>query len=145
MEHIKHPTDLVQMIIFDSKSYDISNFSVFKEEYKELGIDIIFVESKLTPETVALARNAKIVCVFVNDNVNAFVIDKLSRYGVRLITLRSAGFNNVDLEACASHGISVTRVPKYSPYSVAEHDIALMLSLNRKICIASSKTKTGMN
>lgn len=131
------------MVVFDAKSYDITHFNQYAEKYANLGVEIVFLESRITPETVSLARNAKIVCVFVNDSVNAFVVDKLSRYGVEMIACRSVGFNNIDLEACKVHSISVTRVPAYSPFAVAEHAIALIMSLNRKICIASSKTKTG--
>ncbi|KAJ3372586.1 hypothetical protein HDU91_002546 [Kappamyces sp. JEL0680] len=132
-----------KVVVFDCKSYDESHLTPLFDAYHAMDLEVVFVESKLTPETVSLARHAYIAMVFVNDNVNAFVVDKLSRYGCQMIALRCAGFNNVDIEACDAHGISVVRVPAYSPHAVAEHALALMMALNRKICIASAHTKAG--
>lgn len=84
------------------------------------------------PSTVHLAKDSDAVCVFVNDKEPKEVVQQLSEYGCKLIVLRCAGFNNVDLQECANKGIKVVRVPAYSPYSVAEHAMAMILTLNRK-------------
>ena len=92
---------------------------------------------------MGLATGSQAVCVFVNDQVNAAVIEKLHSLGVRLIALRCAGYNNVDLAAAKKHDITVVRVPAYSPYAVAEHTIALMLALNRKLHRAYNRVREG--
>ena len=92
---------------------------------------------------LGLAAGFEAVCVFVNDHVNAAVIARLRSLGVRLIALRCAGYNNVDLSAATKHGITVVRVPAYSPYAVAEHTIALMLALNRKLHRAYNRVREG--
>jgi D-lactate dehydrogenase len=97
----------------------------------------------LNEETVSLAAGFEAVCVFVNDQMNAAVIATLESLGVRLIALRCAGYNNVDLSAAKKHGITVVRVPAYSPYAVAEHTIALMLALNRKLHRAYNRVREG--
>ena len=94
-------------------------------------------------DQVPLAQGADAVCIFVNDSADAPTVGELARMGVRLIALRCAGFNNVDLKAAAEHGITVVRVPAYSPYAVAEHAVALMLSLNRKVHRAYWRTRDG--
>ena len=99
-----------------------------------------YLETKLNEDTVDLARGCDAVCVFVNDTVNAAVIDRLYEYGVRLIALRSAGYNNVDLRA-AFGKIHVVHVPAYSPYAVAEHAIALLLTSVRRIHKAYNRTR----
>jgi len=115
--------------VFDTKPYD--------REYlgKAVGtedLDLRFQEFRLEPATVSAAAGANAVCIFVNDNAHRPVLEQLSKLGVRMIALRCAGFNNVDLKAAKELGISVTRVPSYSPHAVAEHTIALILTLNRK-------------
>lgn len=105
--------------------------------------DLLFLEAALERNTAALSGEAEAVCAFVNDNLDAAVIEELARRGVRLIALRSAGFNNVDLKAAAGAGIAVARVPAYSPEAVAEHSVALMLSLNRKIHRAYARVREG--
>jgi len=97
----------------------------------------------LNEETVSLAAGFEAVCVFVNDKVNAAVIATLESLGVRLIALCCAGYNNVDLAAATKHGLTVVRVPAYSPYAVAEHTIALMLALNRKLHRAYNRVREG--
>ena len=92
---------------------------------------------------VALAQDTDVVCIFVNDTADAETIDRLAAMGVKLIALRCAGFNNVDLNAAARHRIPVVRVPAYSPYAVAEYAVALMLALNRKIHRAYWRTRDG--
>ncbi|MDE6082614.1 MAG: 2-hydroxyacid dehydrogenase, partial [Malacoplasma sp.] len=102
---------------------------------------INYFKVKLTSESADLAKGAKIVCVFVNDQVNKEVIDKLYNGGTRLIALRCAGFNNVDLVAAKDKGIKVVRVPAYSPHAIAEFALGMMIALNRKITIANNRTK----
>ena len=93
---------------------------------------INYFQEKLTRVTVHLAKGNDAVCVFVNDTIDSFVIDELIKMGIKLIALRSAGFNHVDLQT-ASNKIPIVRVPAYSPHAVAEHAMALLLTLNRKI------------
>ena len=102
---------------------------------------INYFKNKLTAETADLAKGATIVCVFVNDQVNKEVIEKLYNGGTRLIALRCAGFNNVDLAAAKNKGIKVVRVPAYSPHAIAEFALGMMIALNRKITIANNRTK----
>ena len=123
---------------FDAKSYDRESFKRFEDE----DISIRFFENKLNADTVSMAACCDGVCVFVNDTLDRTVIEKLAEYGVGIIALRCAGYNNVDLKA-ASGRVRVVRVPAYSPYAVAEYTVALMLSLNRKIPRATWRTRDG--
>lgn len=108
---------------------------VFEEENAKLQQphEISFVEARLTPETALLGRGSPAICAFVNDVVSREVVQTLSDGGLKLIALRSAGFNHVDLVACKEFGVRVVRVPAYSPHAVAEHALCLILALNRKI------------
>ncbi len=115
--------------MFSTKSYDRQFFDAINDDY---GHEIRYLESRLTQETSSLAEGSDAVCAFVNDRIDAAVIDDLQQQGVELILLRSAGFNNVDLRATEDAGITVARVPAYSPYAVAEHTLALILGLNRQ-------------
>lgn len=124
-----------QIAFFDAKSYDIKSFDAINTKYK-----IHYFEAKLNINTVVLAKGMDVVCVFVNDDVNKEVLDKLDEYGVHLLALRCAGFNNVDIKA-AHKKVHIVRVPAYSPYAVAEHGMALLLSLNRKIHKAYLRTR----
>ena len=117
---------------FDTKSYDRESFGAIELNGVER-IDWQFHEFRLSASTVMVAKGCDAVCVFVNDVVDAEVLGGLADRGVRLIALRCAGYNNVDLKAAESHGIRVVRVPAYSPHAVAEHTVALLLTLNRKI------------
>lgn len=127
----------MKIAFFDTKSYDIESF----EKYiKERNIDVKFFESKLNKDTVELAKGYDGVCVFVNDDLNEQVINKLCEFGINAIFLRSAGFNNVDVKACYGK-IHVFRVPAYSPHAVAEHAIALYLTNNRRIHKAYNRTR----
>lgn len=101
--------------------------------------EITFFEHRLTEQTAASAAGFSVVCCFANDRLNENVLKTLSQEGVKLIALRSAGFNHVDLKVAAQLGLRVVRVPAYSPYSVAEHAVALIQALNRKICRASAR------
>jgi D-lactate dehydrogenase len=104
---------------------------------------LIFLEPRLTLETALLAAGSPVVCAFVNDRLDAPVLEALADRGTRLIALRSAGYNNVDLKAAGRLGFTVTRVPAYSPHAVAEHAVALMLALNRKIHRAYARVREG--
>lgn len=128
----------MQVAVFDAKSYDRQSFEQYQN--KE-GISFQFFEAKLTKDTARLAKGYDAVCVFVNDSVDARVVDKLSKYGVKAIALRCAGYNNVDLTAAGQAGIKVVRVPAYSPYAVAEHAIAMLLTSVRRIHKAYIRTR----
>ena len=128
---------MIQVALFDAKAYDRPSF----EHYGRLhDVQLRFLETKLNEDTVELAKGCDAVCVFVNDDVNAAVIDKLYEYGVKLIALRSAGYNNVDVKA-AFGKVHVVHVPAYSPYAVAEHAIALLLTSVRRIHKAYNRTR----
>lgn len=128
-----------RVAFFDSKPYDEDSF---REINKQYDFDIRYHKGHLNKDNVALTKNAEIACVFVNAVIDAEVIDEMVANGVKLIALRCAGYNNVDLKA-AKDKIKVVRVPAYSPYAVAEHTLALMLTLNRKTHKAYSRTREG--
>ncbi|MDR1697399.1 MAG: 2-hydroxyacid dehydrogenase [Erysipelotrichaceae bacterium] len=125
-----------KVLVYDTKDYDRENFELLKGT----DFDIDYLDTKIDINTAKLAKGYHAVCVFVNDNVNKAVIDVLYRAGIRLLALRSAGYNNVDVTYIYQK-IHVVRVPDYSPYAVAEHAIALLLSLNRKIHKAYNRTR----
>ena len=128
---------MLKIAFYDTKEYDIPSF----EKYgKQRNIEFKFFENKLDEDTVALAKGFDGVCVFVNDKVNKKVIDTLYEYGIRIIVLRCAGFNNVDVKA-AFGKIHVYRVPAYSPYAVAEHAMSMLLTMNRRIHKAYIRTR----
>ena len=129
----------LRIAFFDAKSYDIESFNAVNKDYN---FDIRYYQERLSISTVPLAKGADVVCIFVNAECDAQVIDELINNGVKLIALRCAGFNNVDLKA-AEGRIRVTRVPAYSPHAVAEYAVSLMLSLNRKIYRAVNRTRDG--
>ena len=121
----------MKILFFVAKSYDIKSFDAYldKEEYKDL--DVVYIEPNLTPQTAMLAAGYEAVCAFVNMDLSAETIDILNTCKVKLILMRCAGFNNVDLERAKGYGMTVTRVPSYSPEAVAEHAMALALTANR--------------
>ncbi len=129
----------MRVAVFSTKSYDKTYIDAANAGHHQL----VYLESRLDETTVSTVAGAEAVSVFVNDVLDARVIALLSERQVKLIALRCAGFNNVDLEAARLHGITVARVPEYSPHSVAEHAVALMLSLNRKIHRASARVREG--
>ncbi len=129
----------IKVAFFDAKSYDRESFDKTNADY---GFDIHYYKEHLTIKTVPLAKGADVVCIFVNAECNAAVINELVKNGVKLIALRCAGFNNVDLKA-AKGRIPVVRVPAYSPHAVAEYAVALILALNRKIYRAVNRTREG--
>ena len=127
----------MKLAFFDAKPYDKPAFDRYAAD---AGIKIKYYETKLNEDTVELATGADAVCVFVNDTVNREVIDRLYELGVKTIALRCAGFNNVDIKHAAGK-IRVVRVPAYSPYAVAEHAIALLLTSIRRIHKAYIRTR----
>lgn len=133
----RDPRELIAF--FDAKPYDVEAFT------RRLPADlrIRFLEARLGPDTVALADGFPIVCAFVNDDLSAPVLEQLAAGGVRLVALRCAGFNNIDRDAAARLGLSVVRVPAYSPHAVAEHAVALVLTLNRKTHRAYNRVREG--
>jgi D-lactate dehydrogenase len=130
----------MRIAFFSTRRFDREFFDAANRRH---GHDIHFLEARLTPATSALASDAPAVCAFVNDDLHAEVLASLAAIGVRLIALRSAGFNHVDLAQARALGMTVVRVPAYSPYSVAEHTVAMMLSLNRKIHRAYARVREG--
>lgn len=130
----------LKICFFGSQPYDESSF---KEANKNYDLDLVFYKGNLNHNNIILAKECDAVCVFVNDTVDREIITKLAKYGVKLIALRCAGFNNVDLDAAAEYNIRVVRVPAYSPFAVAEHTVALMLALNRRIPRATWRTRDG--
>ncbi len=119
----------MKIAFFSSKPYDKT---FFEAENKNYGFELNFYETHLGPHIVNAIEDEQAVCVFVNDKVNRQVIEILAKKGVKIIALRCAGFNNVDLEVAKEFGIKVCRVPAYSPEAVAEHTMAMLLTLNRK-------------
>jgi D-lactate dehydrogenase len=129
----------MRVAVFSTKPYD----RAFLEAANAGRHVLTFLEPRLSAESAPLAAGYGAVCAFVNDTLDAGTIAALARGGTRLIALRCAGFNNVDLAAADEAGICVARVPAYSPYAVAEHTVALMLSLNRKIHRAYARVREG--
>ena len=127
----------MKVAFFSYKRFDHEFFS------KDSDHELTYLESRLTTETALLAKGHEVVCVFANDCVDAKVISILADLGIRLIALRSAGFNHVDLDAAAHYKISVVRVPAYSPNAVAEHTVGMMLTLNRNFHKAYNRVREG--
>jgi D-lactate dehydrogenase len=130
----------MKIAVFSTKSYD-------QEYFENYSIDsrytFSFFETALNKDTASLTNGFDAVCIFVNDSVDKNTIEILSKNGIRLIALRCAGFNNVDIEAAKSNNIKVVRVPAYSPEAVAEHAVALILTLNRKTHKAYNRVREG--
>lgn len=126
-----------RIVMFDAKPYDRESFDSLKDQYD---FRIKYFENKLNPDTAALAQGADAVIAFVNDTIDAQVIEKLNSFGIKILALRCAGFNNVDFTA-AYGKLHIVHVPAYSPYAVAEHAMALLLTLNRKIHRAFNRTR----
>ena len=119
----------MNILFYGTKKYDEEFFDAILPEYPELSIH--YLEANLSPETAALAAGYEAICAFVNANIGAETVEQLHRQGVKLILMRCAGYNNVDLKKTAEYGIKVARVPGYSPEAVAEHAMALALTANR--------------
>lgn len=128
---------MIKVAFFDTKPYDKPSFELYGNLHD---IEYKFLETKLSEDTAELAKGCDVVCVFVNDTVNAAVIDKLYEYGIKMIALRCAGYNNVDVQH-AFRKIHVAHVPAYSPYAVAEHAAALLLTSVRRIHKAYNRTR----
>lgn len=132
----------MKIAFFDCHGFEKSSFMAENERLKEKH-DLTYFEARLTETSATLAAGYPCVCAFVNDRLNRGTLQAVSKGGTRLIALRSAGFNHVDLEAARDFGLRVVRVPEYSPYAVAEHAVALILSLNRKIHRAYNRVREG--
>jgi D-lactate dehydrogenase len=130
----------IHVIVFSSRQYDRDAFT---EANAAFGYSLQFQESQLDPQTAILAHGCTVVCPFVNDLLNEAVLETLREGGTKLVALRSAGFNHVDLAAAERLGIGVVRVPAYSPHAVAEHAAGLILTLNRKLHRAYARTRDG--
>lgn len=128
----------MKVAFYSTKEYD-------KEFFKRAqgGHEFLFFKNSLSSETAPLANGCEAVCVFVNDELTRDVLMRLKHEGVKLVALRCAGFNNVDLEAAEEFGIKVARVPAYSPHAVAEHAVAMLLTLNRKTHRAYNRVREG--
>ncbi len=128
---------MINVAFYDTKPYDRIWFDKYSREY---GIEIKYFESKLSEETAVLSRGCDCVCTFVNDDIGKATIERLCFKNIKLIALRCAGYNNVDLKS-AKDRIKVVRVPQYSPYAIAEHGIGMLLCLNRKLHKAYIRTR----
>ncbi len=127
----------LRIAFFDTKPYDRESFEEINKKY---GFEFKFFKFHLTPDNIVLTQGYEVIVIFVNDIVNSEMVDKLISYGVKLIALRCSGFNNVDLKA-AKNKIKILHVPAYSPNAIAEHTLALMMTLNRKIHRAYFRTR----
>ena len=130
----------MKVAVFNTKKYDRE---FLEEANRDQGHELIFFEPHLTSETCKLAFGFEAICVFVNDRLDKQTLTLLAENGIRLIALRCAGFNNVDLQTASDLGITIARVPAYSPHGVAEHAVALILALNRKIYRAHNRVRDG--
>ncbi|MDO4379428.1 MAG: 2-hydroxyacid dehydrogenase [Clostridia bacterium] len=142
----------MKILFYDAKPYDIESFDSIKESYKSIEID--YLKTDISKNTVRLSKGYDAVCVFVASDVNGKILKELEKRGVKLLLLRCAGFNNVDLSVAKEVGITVMRVPNYSPEAIAEHALALAFAVNRHIHKAYIKVRennfslmglTGMN
>ena len=130
----------MKTILFSAKPYDRAFFASANQKYNHA---LDFLEPHLDRHTAALSEGYEAVCAFVNDTLDADVLTVLADKGVRVVALRCAGFNNVDLQAAEQHNIVVVRVPAYSPHAVAEHTVALLLALNRKVHRSFNRVREG--
>ena len=128
----------MKIAVYSTKSYDRKYFELINAKY---GFELEFFDFMLSESTARLAEHCEVVCIFVNDDGSRKVLEKLAALGVKIIALRCAGFNNVDLKAAQDLGIQVVRVPAYSPEAVAEHTVGLMMTLNRRIHRAYQRTR----
>jgi D-lactate dehydrogenase len=129
---------MIKVNVYETRPYDRESFLACPVDAP---VEWNFLDFRLTPQTASSARGAEAVCAFVSDQLDRACLETLAREGVRLVALRCTGFNNVDLKAAKELGLTVTRVPVYSPYAVAEHAVALLLTLNRKIHRAYNRVR----
>jgi len=134
----RNPPSEITVAVFDTKPYDRE---VLQQAAANRGIEWHFLEFRLTLDTAYAAKNARAVCVFVNDQLDRPCLEVLARQGIELVVLRCSGFNNVDIDSARELKLTVTRVPVYSPHAVAEHAVALLLTLNRKIHRAFNRVR----
>lgn len=130
----------MRALFFSSQTYDQESFRAAPAME---GLSLNFQAARLTEATATLAAGHEVVCAFINDELSAPVLERLAAGGTRLIALRSAGYNHIDLKAAQRLGLSVVRVPAYSPHAVAEHAVALILALNRRLHRAYNRTREG--
>ena len=130
----------MRTLLFSSQTYDRDSFLAAA---LPPGVELHFQSARLSLDTVALAAHHEVVCAFINDDLSAPVLEHLAAGGTRLIALRSAGYNHVDLIAAKRLGLDIVRVPAYSPHAVAEHAVALILALNRRLHRAYNRTREG--
>ena len=130
----------MKVAFFNTKPYDRQSFTTANEKHNH---EIVFFECHLSHETISLAAGFPCVCIFINDYLNAEMLETLAQGGTKLLALRSAGFNHVDIVAAEKFGIAIARVPVYSPFAVAEHAVALILSLNRNIHRSYNRVREG--
>ena len=137
------PVSVLKVAFFGTKDYDRLFFTELSRDKGEgtYNVDIHYFNSRLTRESVHLAEGYDAVCIFVNDEADRDVVEQLGSYGVKLILLRCAGFNNVDLKTAREQGITVLRVPAYSPYAVAEHAMTIIQAANRRVVKAYNRVK----
>ncbi|MEO1591712.1 MAG: 2-hydroxyacid dehydrogenase [Cyanobacteria bacterium J06632_22] len=128
----------MKVAFFGAKPYDRASFAAVNDRF---GHELVFFEPRLTPDTAALAKGFPAVCVFINDDLSAETLHAIAAADTRLIALRCAGFNNVDLTVAHALDLAVVRVPAYSPYAVAEHAVALIMVLNRKLYRAYNRVR----
>jgi len=128
----------LKIAFFDTHKFEIK----FYQEQMS-GFEFTFFDVKLSIQTVHLCQGFDAICIFVNDQVSADVINRIQFYGIKLIALRCAGYNNVDIKAAVAHGLPVVRVEEYSPYAVAEYAVSLIQCLNRKVHKAYNRVREG--
>eukprot|EP00758_Cryptobia_borreli_P014350 Tbor_TRINITY_DN5912_c0_g5::TRINITY_DN5912_c0_g5_i2::g.18711::m.18711/K03778/ldhA; D-lactate dehydrogenase len=136
----KSALHFLKIAMFSTKTYDESSFNQINKKYN---FDIKYHTFRLTETTAPISDGADVICAFVNDDLSAPVITKLASQGTKLIAMRCAGFDRVDLEAVKKLGLQVVRVPTYSPEAVAEHTVGMMLCLNRQLHKAYQRTRDG--
>lgn len=130
----------MKVAVYSARRYDRS---MLEQANLEHGHDLLFLQDALTVESAPLAAGCEVVCVFVNDEVDEAVLTRLAQQGVGLVTTRSTGFNHVDARSAQRLGIATARVADYSPYSVAEFSVGLLLAVNRRIARAAQRTRDG--
>jgi D-lactate dehydrogenase len=140
MTNLNTSSSTIKLAVFSSKNWVTTSFDTVN---KQFNFEIAYFEARFDHKTALLAAGADAICVFVNDKVDAPALEILKEQGVKLVALRCAGFNNVDIEKAKALGIGVVRVPAYSPYAVAEHTLGLILALNRKLHKAYSRVRDG--
>lgn len=133
-------TSDIQIAFFDTKSYDKAFFDAVNHQ-SQFGFDLVYYTSRLNERSIRMIEGAHAVCVFVNDELDTSLLARLAKMQIPLVALRCAGFNNVDITAAAHHGITVVRVPEYSPWAIAEYTLGLLLTMNRHIHRAFNRVR----